>query len=162
MIKTKIAMLAAAALLALNVAGCGANWLANFKSNPVAVVQQEEQTAQVIINDAQTAWPFVKGLIPSANQAQAQTDFNNAVFAANHALVVLNDAIQVALDAQTPNPDFSAAMQSVTDAVSQVINIINQFKNSAAPQLKLEAPGTPDVFADMNTGVATLRKISKK
>ncbi len=158
-------------VLGLGAVGCGSSWLANFKSNPVAVAQQYEQTAEVVLQQAEAAWPIVLGFLPADKQAVAQTAFNDAVFSVNHAMTILNDAIQVAVDTGNAHPDFSAAMASISDAVAQVISIVKQFEgvvhpaavDGGAPMMKLTRSSSfSETDADLDMGLATLHKISHK
>jgi leucyl aminopeptidase (aminopeptidase T) len=123
-----LALMASIPVLGATVS-CNSAWWKNFESNPVAEVQSFEQGVQVVLNDAQLAWTIVQPYLPPATAAAINLQFNNAVFAVNHALVALNDAVQAAVAAQNPNPDFSAMMASVTDAIAQVIAIIDQYTN---------------------------------
>ena len=77
-------------------------------TNAIAAAEVVAETAATIVADAQAVWPIVLAAIPAAQQPAAQDAFNKAVFAANHAILVLDDAIQVAIAANTPNPDFTA------------------------------------------------------
>jgi hypothetical protein len=159
------------ALLAIlfSVPGCAAvtAWWDQFKSNPVEQVQVFEQGVSVAVSDAQVAFGVVKQFLPASTQVQAQTDFDNAIISVNHAMQALNDAVQAAVDAQTPNPDFTALITAVSDAVAQVVAIIDQYK--AAPPAPAAAtaafgqrPADPMGLADAKAGVLYLRRFSKQ
>lgn len=122
------------AMTSVAAAGCSgcATWWQNFIANPVAQVQTFEQTVQVALNDAQIAWPSVVPFLPAAQSAAISLQFTNAVAAVNHALALLNDAVQAAVAAQTSDPDFSALMVAVSDAVGQVVAIIAEYTQASS------------------------------
>lgn len=127
--------------------GCSqvSQWWQNFQSNPVAQVQSFEQAVQVGLSDAQVAWAIVQPFLPVAQAAQITQQYENAVYAVNGALQVLNDAVQAAIAAQQPSPDFSSLMTAVTNAVSTVISIVAQYVNNAPvpPPLPTVDGGAP-------------------
>ena len=128
-------ILAAALAVAVPVLGgatvaCNSTWWQNFQNDPVQQVQSFEQGVQVVLNDAQVAWTIVQPFLPAASAAQITQQYNNAVYAVNGALQVLNDAVAAAIAAQQPNPDFTALMTAVTNAVSTVIAIVAQYVNN--------------------------------
>jgi hypothetical protein len=147
---------------------CSSTWWSNFQSNPIAQVQAFEQGVQVVLNDAQVAWVFVQPFLPADKAAVITQQYENAVFAVNHALQVLNDAVNAAIAAQQPNPDFSALMAAVTDAVGAVLAVIQQYMtNPPAPPpvadggaavAAVKGPGTVPAFADAQSGLANLVK----
>lgn len=124
-----VALLTAVPLAGTTIA-CNSVWWQNFQDNPIQQVQSFEQMVQVVLNNVQVAWAFVQPFLPQASAAQITQQYQNAVFAVNHALVVLNDAVQTELSVRNPSPDFSKLMVAVTDAISQVIAIIDQYKSS--------------------------------
>lgn len=105
--------------------GCSSAWWQNFQSNPVAAVQAFEATTQTALTIAQQAWSALSPLLPLNILAQVQPRYQQAMIAANAALTALSDAVQAAIDVQNPNPDFTAAIQAVADAVDQVVAIVN-------------------------------------
>jgi hypothetical protein len=113
------------------VVGCNPQWWQNVINDPSATVTAFEQGVQVALNDAAIAWAVVQPFLPPANLAAITQQYENAVFAVNHALVALNDAVTAAIAAQQPNPDFSALMAAVSDAVAQVLAIIQQYSSNA-------------------------------
>ena len=133
--KSLVALVGMLVLLVASAASAGcaevSTWWQNFQSNPVAQVTTFEQGAQVALSGAQVAFNLLLPRLAPADQAQATTDFNNAVATVNHSLVVLNDAVTAAADAKQANPDFSGAMTAVTDAVNQVIAIVDQYTAKA-------------------------------
>jgi hypothetical protein len=144
--------------------GCATlqNWWDQFKSNPVEYVQTFEQGVQVAISDATIAFQIIVQYLPANVQVQAQTDFDNAVVSVNHALTALSDAVQAAMDAQQPNPDFTALITAVTSAVQQVIAIINQYTNAPpAPPSAIAAlpprPTSPPGLADAQAILSSLQ-----
>ena len=162
-----LALVASVPLLGATVS-CGSAWWANFESNPEAQVTAFEQGVQVVLNDAQLAWSIVQSFLPTATAASINTQFTNAVFAVNHALAALNDAVQVAVAAQNATPNFTTLMAAVTDAVGQVIAIIDQYTNTPVVIMDgglAPASGTANTgkapmnpaLADAHTGLASLK-----
>lgn len=144
--------------------GCATlqNWWDQFKSNPVEYVQSFEQGVQVAVSDATIAFQIVVQYLPASTAVQAQADFNKAVISVNHALSALSDAVQAAMEAQQPNPDFTALIAAVTDAVQQVIAIVNQYSSSpSAPPSAIAAfparPAIPPGLADAQAVLASLQ-----
>lgn len=119
-----------AALVGL-IPGCNSAWWQDFVNNPGEQVTSFEATVQVGVNAAELAWPTILQAIPPANQAAAQQQFTNALAAINTAEQVLNNAVNAAVAAQTPNPNFMALMQDVTNAVNEIISIIDLYNGSA-------------------------------
>jgi hypothetical protein len=139
-------------------AGCAATtaWWENFEANPVAQVQTFEQGVQVTLSGATIAFTVLLPKLPAADQAAATTDFNNAVVSVNHALQALNDAVTAAVDAKQANPNFAGAIAAATDAVNQVIAIVDQYtKKVPAP-----APALPGL-ADAKLGAQHLTRWKK-
>jgi hypothetical protein len=134
---------------------------------PTSVISQAEvaaQTATTVVADAQAAWPIVKALLPPADQAPAQDAFDKTVFTANHAILVLNDAIGAAIAANNPTPDLSKLLSALSDAVAQVLEVVKEFTSKApAATAKMRvAPSGVDVISDMEGGVAKLRAAVSK
>lgn len=125
------------------VPGCSSTWWQQFKSDPVAQVQTFEAAINVAVSAAQLAWPAILPALPAASQAQAQQQFANAVTAVNHAEQVLNDAVNAAVAAQQSNPDFTALMQAVSDAVAQVVAIVDLYTQAAPAPADAGAPPPP-------------------
>jgi hypothetical protein len=107
--------------------GCASTWWQQVTSNPAIAVQTFESGVQIAINAAELAWPAILQAIPAANQAAVNTQFQNALSSVNHALQVLNDGVNAAAAAQQSQPNFTALMQAVSDAVSQVIAIVDTY-----------------------------------
>lgn len=99
--------------------------------NAIAAAQAVVQTASTVVADAQAVWPLVLASIPAAQQPAAQSAFNKGVFDAHHTILSLDDAIQAAITANTPSPDFTAIFSQVADAVAQVVSIVQSFQGSA-------------------------------
>jgi hypothetical protein len=176
-------IIAAAIAVALPLAGgslvaCNSTWWQNFQSDPVQQVQTFEQSAQVVLSDAQVAWTLVQPFLPAANAAQINQQFQNAVAAVNHALVALNDGVQAAVEAQQSNPNFSALMSAVTDAIAQVLAIVHEYTQptpapvadggapapapatdgGAAPAAGAKLAPPSSAFSDAQSGLASIKK----
>lgn len=128
--------------------------------NVISIAQVVSSTAQTVINEAQTVWPAILATRPQAEQAADQDAFNKAVFTANHVILTLNDAIQVAIASNAANPSFDAIFSQVADAVAQVVAIVQNFQSS--PAVARVSGNGVDVVADMNAAVAHIREASKK
>jgi len=131
-------------------------------TNVIGVAQTVAQTATTVIDDAQAIWPVLLPLVPTANQAAASAAFDKAVFVANHAVLALNDLIQTAITANTPNPDFTAAISQVADAVAQVVAIVESFQTSTQSLAVVQTDAGVNAVVDMNAGVAQLRAAAYK
>jgi hypothetical protein len=138
--------------------GCNSAWWQNFKNNPVEQVQAFEQSVQVVLNVAEATWAIVYPLLPANVQPQALADYNKAVITANAAINTLNDAVQVAVAAQGTPPDFTALEQAISDAVQQIITVINTYKGQTNATLKLAA-SAPDPFVALNASFTTMKKV---
>lgn len=126
------------------VPGCNSAWWQNFQNDPVAQVQTFEATVQIAINAAELAWPAILPAIPADKQAAVNQQFMNAVAAVNHAEQALNDAVNAAVAAKQANPNFAVLMQAVSDAISQVIAIVDLYMQPTPPAPPSDA-GAPAV-----------------
>lgn len=140
--------------------GCS-SWLQNFKNNPVEQVQMFETAIQTAVTAAEVAWPAIEALLPANVRVQAQTQYTNALAAVTHTEQLLNDAVNVAVDAQQSSPNFTALMQAVSDAVAQVVAIVDQYTTSSTDAgtvgvatNKVPAPAS---VADLHASYVSLR-----
>jgi hypothetical protein len=151
-------------------AGCDSAWWQAFESNPILQVQTFEQGVQVVMNEAQLAWAVALPLIPTTSVAVVTQQYQNAVFAVNHALQVLNDAVTAAVAAKQPTPNFAALMTAITDAITQVLAIVNQYNTNqpidagtilatASGGAGSAVKGNP-ALADAYAGLANLKKMA--
>jgi hypothetical protein len=129
------------------IPGCNSAWWKAFEADPIAQVQSFEAAVQIGINAAELAWPAIYAAIPAASQPAAQQQFTNALAAVNHALQALNDGVNAAVIAQQSNPNFTALMQAVSDALSQVAAIVDLYT------------GGPPATADAGTATAANSKM---
>ena len=145
-------------------AGCNSAWWQSWSSNPVAIVQSFEQGVAIVLNAAQIAWAAIQPNLPPANAAAITQQYNNAVFAANHAIVVLNDAVTAAMAAQTPSPDFAMVMTAVTNAVAQVLAVVDQYLTNgpaaADAGAATSASNAATAMADAHAHLAKLQKMA--
>jgi hypothetical protein len=164
--KMFLALAIVSAIAALPGCAAATAWFDQFQTNPLASVQLAEQTAQVAISDATIAFSVVKNFLPVADQAKAQTDFNEAVVTANHALQVLNDAVTAAADAKESNPDFTGAIAAVEAAVTQIVAIVEQYKAVAPAPASVSAlgprPESVPGLAQAEDSVKSLHRFSAK
>jgi hypothetical protein len=143
------------------VQGCNPSWWQQVTTNPVEAVQEFEAAISVAVSAAQLAWPAILPSIPVASQAQANTAFENALSAVNHAEQALNDGVNAAVIAQQSNPDFTALMQAVSDAVGQVVAIIDEFmKPSPAPVADAGAPPAPAPVAALSLKASAAHNVA--
>lgn len=150
-------------VVVVSTTGCGSTWWQDFKSNPVAKVQVFETTVQSAMSIADVTWNSVKVYLPPDVSMRAQAKYDVAVVAVNHAIGLLNDAVQVAAETQNTTPDFSKLIQAVSDAVTQVIGVINEFKGMAAPaQLGAGVapkPAAPLGYDDLQSVALTMHRV---
>ena len=144
-------------MAALGLQACNSAWWQNFTNNPVAEVQAFEQSVQVVLNIAEASWATIEPFLPANVQAQAQAAYSAAVVVVNKAIVALNDAVQAAIAAQGPAPDFTAVMQAVSDAIAQVVAIINQFKTQVPPTGPAHVAG----IDDLNNAITSMHHIGR-
>jgi len=157
-----LAVLAGVVPAATGVALAGCTQPA-IPTSAISAAETVAQTAATVVSDAQAVWPVVLAAIPVAQQPAAQDAFNKAVFAANHAILALNDAIQVAIAANTPSPDFTAIISQVSDAIGQIVSIVQDFQSKApAIQDRIRVPGGVDVVYDLSAASVRLKAISAK
>lgn len=134
------ALLGTIGVAAAALPGCNSSWWQNFQNDPVEQVQSFETSVQVGLNAAQLAWPAILAALPPANQAAANTQFVNGIAAVNHGLQALNDAVAADVAAQGPTPNFVSLMQAVSDAMGQIIAIVDLYNGSAPPAGDAGAP----------------------
>lgn len=113
--------------------GCSSAWWQTVTSNPALSVQEFEATISIATNAAELAWPAILQAIPPAQQSADNLQFQNALAAVNHAEEILNDGVNAAIAAEQSNPDFTTLMQAVTDAVGQVVAIVDEYTVAPAP-----------------------------
>ncbi len=170
----KLIVVGALVTTLVGTAGCATleAWWQNFENNPAEQAQTIAQTAQVALNGAQAAWNTILPLIPQAAQAQANALFINAVATANHAITGLLDALTAAADAKQSNPNFAGAIAAVSDAVDQVLAIINQYTGAgttvdggaptAAPSVVVKVVGPVPGYADLVDASKRLHRFAGK
>jgi hypothetical protein len=149
-----------------------ASWWKQFESNPVAQVQAFEQGAQVVLNDVQIAWVIIQPLIPASALPAVTQQYEKALFDVNHALQALNDAVTAAEAAQQPNPNFTAFMTAVTNAIAEVLAIIDQYQANIGPDggtippaislPQQPAPTFAQSLSAAHTGLTQLKRVSGK
>lgn len=115
----------------LFTSGCAtlSSWWNSFTENPAAQIQGFFQQVQTVLTLLEGAWSLVQPFIPASALPSVQKQYALAVSAVGHAEGVLQDAVNAAVAAKTsPMPDFSALITAVTDAINQVIAIVDQYK----------------------------------
>jgi hypothetical protein len=160
--KKLIALTLAVALTTGATAGCNTAWWSALTNNPVATAQAFEQSVQAVLNIAEATWSGIALFLPSATLATAQPLYNKAVIAVNAALTALNDAIQAAAAVQGPAPNFTALMQDVSNAVTQLQTVIAQFQSSSSSTPAGTASLTtspPPGLTELNNAVAVMHRV---
>ncbi len=160
------ASLTVVAALGLGVLpGCGSAWWQNITSNPIEAVQEFEAGINVAVSAAQLAWPAILPAISAGSQAQAQLQFSNALAAVNHAMQALNDGVNAAAAAEQSNPNFTALMQAVSDAVAQVVAIVDEYSGTTVPTtdggasaMAPKVPAAAGNVADLHKAYASLSR----
>ena len=136
-------------VLTLSCASASA-WWQNFLKDPVAQIQVFEQDVNTILTDVQAAWVLVSPLL-GGQQAAATDAYNKAVSDVGHTMGILSDAVQAAVDAKTtPAPDFTAMTAAVTDALQQLVSIVDSFQPPASVVLARMAGAPPHMGAGLN------------
>jgi hypothetical protein len=152
------------ALSTLSFAGatvsCSAAWWSEFSSNPVEQIQTFEQGTIIVLNTAQAAWSVIQPLLPSSAVVAVTQQYENAVVAVNHAIQILNDAVTAALAAETPNPSFAVLMSAVTDAISQVLAIIDQYVTNTSASWDGGVSASTSAAVEAHAGLAKLQKLA--
>lgn len=126
-------------VLALFISACSQQAWQNFTGNPLAYIQQYESDIQIFLNMAEGVIQVVLPLIATDKQPKLLADYNNGVAAVLHAETALNDAVKAAMDAKTPNPDFTKLIADVTAAVDQIEIVITNIKAIANGNNNLNA-----------------------
>lgn len=107
--------------------GC-ASWWTDFKANPAAQVASVVDTIHTIVNIADILFGQIKPNLPVALQSDAQAAFDTAVMAVNHAIGVLQAAVQTAVD-QGSGLDLTKFFVDATKAATELQNLINDLRN---------------------------------
>ena len=160
--KKTLALLAfVTALVApVSLVGCASTWWAQFQANPIEQTQAFEQGVQVALDTADVVWNSVKSFLPSDVQVTAQAKYDQAILAVNKGLVALTDLVQAAVAAKSPTPDFSTAIVAITDAVSQILAIIDEFKAKPAPAaLAASKPILPTGYTDLQLAIVSMKHV---
>jgi hypothetical protein len=126
--KAHLAVVLIALGVVIGTSGCG--------STLPAVIQEAqlfETGVQVALETAEALWPGIVTLLPVAQQTVANAAYQDAVVTANGTLATLNDAITVAEDSGNPIANIAALTAAVSDALDQVLTVINQFKGNNPP-----------------------------
>ena len=108
-------------------------WWQNFLQDPVEQTQSFEEGVDVVLQGVQVAWAVVEPLIPAAQQAAAQQAYLDAVASVTNTEQILLDAAQALVAAQGGDAgsmaNIVALMQDVSNAISSVIAIVDQWQN---------------------------------
>jgi len=121
--------LSIAAFTATGSIGCSSSWWQSITTNPGSA-QQFVQYVTAFLQGVAAIWAIVFPFIPAAAQAQAQTDYNNAVFTVEQGVTALEDALNAAAAAQQPTPDFSKLIASIQAAVDALMKIVSAWQGT--------------------------------
>lgn len=149
----KIAIAAFTAVVSLTPA-CG-SWWTEFKNNPAQYVDAFITYVTTFIQTAEAVFNAAITLVPADQQAAVEQDFATGVAAVQHAVQALKDAENAAIAAEQPNPDFTALVNSVVDAITQVENIINEFKTGSP---RIASARTPSGYEALSLAYAEIAK----
>ena len=130
-------------------------------TNAIQAAEEVAQTAATVVADAEVVWPIVYAAIPSANQAAAQNAYNEGLFTVNHTILALNDAIAAAIAANTPNPNFTAVIAQLSQAVASIVAIVQQFMTPVVVVHTHPVSGV-DAIADMSAASLRLKALTVK
>jgi len=92
---------------------------------PVQVAQTVEQSAQIAVAAATSAWNFILPSLPAASQAAANAKFQKSLVAVTDGLATLNDAVVAFQNATGPAPNWGMLISTLSDAVGNVLAIVN-------------------------------------
>lgn len=126
--KTRLAALLIVIGTVLCTSGCGSS-LPPF----VQAALVFETGTQIAVSTAQEVWPGIVTLLPVAQQGAANTAFQDAVVSTNDADAALNDVVIIDEQANSPTPNLATLTQAVSDALDQLLNVVNQFKGDNPP-----------------------------
>jgi hypothetical protein len=127
--KRRLAPLLIVASIALGSTGC-----AGGLQNLITQAEIFEVGMQTALSIAQTTWANLYPNLPANVQAEAQPLYNDAITGLQGAITELDDGITLATQANNPNPDLSVAIAAVAQALTTVINVIDQFKGPTTPK----------------------------
>jgi DNA-binding FrmR family transcriptional regulator len=95
-------------------------------------VLQFIQYVEAFLQAVAAVWGVIFPLIPAAAQAQAQSDYSNAVFTIEQAVQAIEDALKAAAAASQPVPDLSKLIAAVQAAVDALMKIIGAWQGGSA------------------------------
>ena len=161
--KKNIVLVVVALAFASSVSGlgCTSTWWQSFLNNPIEQTQVFEQSVQTALSTADFVWAGVVSILPADMQVKAQVEYTKVRLSVNKALVALADAVQAAVIAKSPAPDFGALITVVSDAVGQILAIIDQYKAVPTPiaYRNVARPEVPVGYDDLQTAVQSMRRI---
>ena len=77
-----------------------------------------------VVSAAQALWPSIYALIPAADQAQAQKDFNVALLTVSTQAAIVQDGV-----ATLSTTDLLRQLALLDDAIVKIVNLVNAFRN---------------------------------
>jgi len=123
-----------AVMLTTSTSACNSKWWQDFQNNPAQYIDSYITQVNAYVTTAEAVFAAIIVLLPADQQAAAEQAFAKAVAGVQHAIQALKDAEAAAAAAQQSNPDFTALINAVVDAITQVQAIIDEFK-TGSPRL---------------------------
>jgi hypothetical protein len=119
-----------------------AQWWQNITSSPGSAIAFLQYVIS-FIEGLVSLWNTIAPLLPATSQAQANSDFNNAVYSVEQACAALQDAIRAAAAAQQSSPDFTALIGNVQAAVAALMSIFQKWQGTTSFSSAV-SPSAPD------------------
>ena len=101
-----------------------------FWQTAVATVATFSSSVLNWLGLATSVFQAIKVLLPTDKQPSAQDQFDRAVVATRHALAILNDAVDAAVQASDGKFDATRLRADVVDAIQQVSGLLDQFTSN--------------------------------
>jgi hypothetical protein len=112
-------------------AGACSAWT-SFLQNPAGAISTLLQYVQIFLQTAAAIWAIIFPLIPAASQAQAQAEYENAVYTISQGEAALEDAMKAAAAAGQSSPNFSQLIANIQGAVDALAGIISKWGGGSA------------------------------
>jgi hypothetical protein len=138
-------------VFAMSSTSC-AGWIAQFKDNPVLVLQTDLMYINTAVTLAQGAFGIFAAADP-ADAANVQVQFNAIIARIHQAEAVAEDALNAAAAAGGPTPNPSALLVDAKAAVTDLESLLSSLptSSSAAAAAALPSP-------EMQAAIAALEK----
>lgn len=128
-------ILVLALVLSVSVsAGCATTsaWWKDFTENPVTQTESILSIASGVQAVAGITFNQILPRIPVERRPDARKRFDHADMALTKAIVVVRDAVAAAAQAKEDKPDFTVALNNVTESIANIKAIISEVKGLVA------------------------------